>query len=78
MNERSEKRLGRRRWLVACTRYGLLGGLGVLSARLAVQSGGVSAREDCKRRPTCSSCGLLAGCRLPQAALAKREGRNNG
>ena len=63
----SDQRASRRQWLTGMARWGLLGGLAAVSARLLTRDG------DCVRHLPCQTCGLWARCDLPRAQRAQAE-----
>ncbi len=59
----------RRRWLAGAARYGLLGGLAILSGHLLFGP----QRPDCARSIPCQQCKAWGTCRLPTALAARRR-----
>ena len=59
----------RRRWLADAARYGLVGGLAVLSGHLLLGR----ERSDCARSIPCQQCKAWGTCSLPTALAARRR-----
>ena len=69
-----DKRIARRHWLVSLGRYATLAGISVFAWNLVTRSQGRCFRVTLP----CQDCGLLAQCRLPNAASARQQGRPSG
>ena len=70
MNFDQQTPVGRRAFLRAGLRYGLLAGLGALAARTVAGR----RNQSCTNRGVCAGCPEFTGCELPQALSARQAG----
>ncbi len=70
MNQAELPQTDRRTWLTAAVRYGVLGGLGVVTWQLVLRGDGSSCPP---LTSACASCGLWSRCELPRAQQSRRH-----